>query len=174
MKIKSSLITVSILLTAIFVFNSSNAQADVHVYDNNNQYLGILLGLGGEDVAVFIPSLGASWEADYDLGYIEACPGTAYFEFANCNGLPYENDPFPVVQDLSGSSLGKFYVVDFNSKNTFSPGSYIDRNCDCQPASGEPSVVHYQLTEVQMPFTTPIALPLRFEVRTRAVVIPLN
>ena len=60
MKIKSSIITVSILLMAIVVFNSSNAQAEVQVYDNNDQYLGILLELGDTQFSVFIPALGAS------------------------------------------------------------------------------------------------------------------
>ena len=76
---KYRLLSVHILLMAVLVFNSSDAQAEVHVYDNNNQYLGIMT------------------EAEY-----------------------------------------------------------------------------YPYVEVQIPFTTPVALPLRFEVRTRTVVIPLN
>jgi len=172
MKRKSFLITAIALISAIVILNTSIAKADVHVYDNDNQYLGILLDLSTEDFDVFIPSLGAKWGADYDE--IDSCPGSAFFESADCSGTPYEKDPLPEIQDLSGSSLGGFYVPDYNSRKTFLPGSYIDSNCDCQLNSFFPSTEHYQLTGVQMPFTTPVALPLRFKVLTRAVVIPLN
>ena len=50
MKTKSSLIAVSILLMAVLVFNSSDAQAEVHVYDNNHQYLGIMTEMGNDDI----------------------------------------------------------------------------------------------------------------------------
>jgi hypothetical protein len=166
MKSKSFLISAIILISAIVALNPSIAKADILVYDNDNQYLGILLELGGENLDVFIPSLGASWKADYDEGDIEPCPGSAYFENSSCTGTPYENDRLPAIQDLSGSSLAKFYVVDFNSKKTFVPGSYIDSNCDCQVNSFYPWAEHYQLIEVQMPFTTPVALPLSFKVQT--------
>jgi hypothetical protein len=77
-------------------------------------------------------------------------------------------------QILSGSLLGGFFIPDCNQKKTFNPGSRIDSNCLCQLGDPGSPEEHYQLIEVQMPFTTPIALPLRFEVETRVVILPMD
>ena len=86
-----NLITVTaILLLAMVLLNPSFAIADVHVYDDNNQYLGILIELGGEDFSVFVPSVKASYGVDYEENV--DCPDTAYFENTGCTGIPYEKD----------------------------------------------------------------------------------
>ena len=61
MKSKSFLITTIVLFSVIVALNPSIAKADILVYDNNNQYLGLLLELGDTQLSLFIPSLGASW-----------------------------------------------------------------------------------------------------------------
>jgi len=68
MKCKRIIIAAIIFLFASMVFNSSSAEADIHVYDKNSQYLGILIGMDfGDPIDLFIPSLGATFKysADY-------------------------------------------------------------------------------------------------------------
>ncbi|UCD90313.1 MAG: hypothetical protein JSW04_02410 [Desulfobacterales bacterium] len=173
MKTRYSVLAVIIIFSAIVMFNSSIAKADVHVYDNNNQYLGLLIDLGDSNLEIFIPSLKANWS--YDLGELSSCLWEyPIFNSGNCSGTPYSDGPLPEVYDLTGTSLGAFYIPQYAGRTTFTPGSYYDENCQCQPNVFYPNTEYYPLTEVQMPFTTPVALPLRFEVKNRAVVIPLN
>jgi hypothetical protein len=83
MKIRSFLITVIMLISATVALTPSIAKADIYVYDNNDQYLGILLELKAGYLTVFMPSLGASWYIEYDeIGY---CFDTAYFDSEDCS-----------------------------------------------------------------------------------------
>jgi hypothetical protein len=173
MKSKRFLITAIILISATVALTPSIAKADVYVYDNDNQYLGILLELKAGHLNLFMPSLGASWYIEYDeIGY---CYNTAYFDSADCSGTPYlrSDEPLPEAIDLSNSPIGGFYKSDYNGKRTFTPGSYYESNCQCQ-IGPQLSDEYIPLTQVQMPFTTPVALPLKFKVRTKTVVVPLS
>ena len=173
MKKKRFLIAVMVLFSIIRILNSSIARAEVLVYDNNNQYLGILDGMYNTDFYVFIPSLNAIYGVAYD--YDTPCfSNPAYFESTNCSGTPYAKGPLPSIFDLSGTPHGNFYLPKFSGKKTFSASSSYGWDCQCRVLSGEQPTEYYPLVEVQLPFTTPIALPLIFEVRNRAVVIPLN
>ncbi|MBT8323599.1 MAG: hypothetical protein KJO94_08975 [Eudoraea sp.] len=167
-------IAVIILLLVIIVFHSSMACADIQVYDNNNQYLGIMTEMGSDEIYIFIPTLGGILQ--YSTDYSGWCGDEleVFFESNDCSGTPYAKGAFPLIFDLSPTPIEGFYKVDFSSKKTFTPGSYYDFDCTCQPNTYYPSAEYYPYVQVQLPFTTPIALPLKFEVRTRAVVIPLN
>ena len=171
MKNKNFLITAIILISVTVALSPSMAKADVYVYDNNNQYLGILLDLSDDYLVVFLPSLGASWSIEYDADF--PCSQDVYFDSADCSGTPYLSDPLPEVVDLSNSLIGGFYKSDYNGKRTFTPGSRYDFDCQCQMGP-QPSDEYYPLTQAQMPFTTPISLPLSFKVRTKTVVVPLS
>jgi len=173
MKRKSFLITAIILFSAIAILNTSIAKADVHVYDDNNQYLGIVLAMNPFAVEIFIPSKGARWHSNNSIQ--PGCPlDRIYFESDNCTGTPYSDGSNPIIHDL-GTLLGGFYQQDYSGKKTIEPGSSYYFDCQCYSTAGSPSAEYYPLTQqVQMPFTTPIAQPLRFEVQNRAVVIPLN
>lgn len=148
------------------------AEAEIKVYDNNNQYLGVLLDYNPAHLVVFIPSLAASWEFDTRSG--AGCPETdVVFESADCSGTPYMWGPHSVIFDLN-TLLGEFYKADYSGKKNITPASSYDDDCQCRQDTWKAMDYYPMTNEVQMPFTTPIALPLRFEVRTRAVVIPLN
>jgi len=173
MKNKSFLITTIVLFSVIVTLNPSIAKADIQVYDNNNQYLGLLLELGDTQLSVFIPSLGASWIFQPN-GSPCGDEAQAYFVSSDCSGQPFSRGPLPYINDLTETDLAGYFKPDYSSKDNITPGSYIEFNCVCQSTSGYPQGEYYPLNQVQMPFTTPIALPLRFEMRTRTVVIPLN
>lgn len=167
MKNRSLLISAYVLISAILALGPSIVKADVQVYDKNNQYLGILLDLNNQYLSVFIPSLDAGWFIETDSQ--GQCDYTV-FESNNCTGTPYAEMeyPLPYLYDLSHSPHASFYKPD-NSKKTFTPASNYDSDCQCQIGT-QPNDEYYSLTQVQAPFTTPIALPLRFEVQTQTTV----
>ena len=171
MKRKGFIIVAIFLFATVLVLYSAIARADIQVYDNDNQYLGLLLELDRGHFAVFVPSASASW--DHAFGDNPDCPAltTIYFDSSDCTGTPYVGSQGPEIWDLSNFN-GGFYKADYNGKKTITPGSYLQSDCSCQTSTGS-NQEYYPLVQVQVPFTTPLAWPLRFEVRTRAVVIPL-
>ena len=169
MKNKLFLVTATILISVSLAFTPSIAEADIHVYDKNNQYLGIMVELNRWELVTFLPSLSATWELDYDD---EGLCGEAFFDSADCSGTAYIDLPLPSMVDLSNSAIGGFYKPDYNGKRTFAPGSAINSmDCQCQ-VGAIPSAEYYPLIQVQMPFTTPIALPLSFKVETKSEIMP--
>jgi hypothetical protein len=174
MKSKSFLITIIIIFSAAVVLTPSIAKADILVYDNNDQYLGIQVLMLGDDIDLFIPSLGGTFH--YSTDYSGWCDDElrVYFASGDCTGTPYAKDPFPQIFDFSPTPIEGFYKVDYNGKQTFTPGSYYDWDCACDSNPGEPNAEYYPFVQVQMPFSTPVALPLKFKVRTKTVVVPLS
>jgi hypothetical protein len=178
MKSKSFLIIAIVLFSVVVALNPSIAEADIFVYDNNNQYLGIMTHMNDDDVELFIPSLGGTFK--YAPDYSGWCGDelSVFFESNDCSGTYYSDGPFPLIFDFSPLSVVGFYKADYSGKKTFTPGSYYEYDCFCQENTNAyyhyPSAEYYPYVQIQMPFTTPIALPLKFKVRTRAVVIPLN
>ena len=158
-----NLIPVSIFLLLVgLIFHSSISNAQVAVYDNNDQYLGILMELDDDEFEVFIPSLETSWNHSRDEDDLNR--ESAYFESSDCTGTPYSNGPFPRIHDLTASSVGGYHKPNYSGKKTITPASMVNGdNGQCQQISGT-SAEYYPLTEVDMPFTTPIALPLKYNI----------
>ncbi|MBW2435944.1 MAG: hypothetical protein PVH74_07665 [Desulfobacterales bacterium] len=173
MRLKILLFAAYILISAIVTLNPSISAADVYVYDNNNQNLGILLGMEGDNMDLFIPSIGGVLKFSYDYSGWCGDEINVVFNSDDCSGTPYERDPNPIILDLSVISLSGFYKVDYNGRQTFTPRSYYDESCNCRLDPGDPNAEYYPFVQVQGPFNTPIALPLNFKIRTKSVVVPL-
>ena len=162
MKIRRTfVISTFIFLVIIFLLNNT-ASSETKVYDNNNQYLGLLLDLRNTYLTVFIPSLGASWHIAYDTP--NKCTYGVMFESTDCTGQPYafSRGPLPEIHDFTNHSLGGYYVPDHSAKKTITDRSYINEACTCRNGTNEPSEA-IPLVEVEMPFAIPIELPIRFE-----------
>ena len=174
MKTRCSGVTAIILFSAIVIFNSSIARAEVHVYDNNNQYLGVMAFMDGAGIDLFIPSLGGTFR--YSNDYSGWCGDELelIFESTDCTGTAYSSSPFPMIYDFSDCSITGTYKSDYSGKISITPRSSYDWEQNCQDIDLPPAGEYYPYVQVQLPFTTPVALPLRFEIRNRAVVIPLN
>jgi len=169
MKRKSFLMTVIILISVSVALTPSFTKADILVYDNNDQYLGILLDLSYVSFKVFIPSLGASlpissWGGVGQSFYL----AFYYFDSTNCSGTPYASQPLPEILDFSSTPFGGIRKPDYNGRRTFSPESDYSSEIGCTERSSA-NDEYVPITPVQLPFTTPIALPLRFEVETLTV-----
>jgi hypothetical protein len=175
MKSKRFLITAIILISVTVALTPSIAKADILVYDNNDQYLGIQVYMHDDDMDLFISSLGGTFRFTYDDSGDCGDEIRAVFQSGDCSGTPYSANALPQIFDFKDCPIEGFYKVDFNGKQTFTPGShYIDWGDGCEATGQYPSADYYPWVEVQMPFTTPVALPLKFKVRTKTVVVPLS
>lgn len=170
---KSKLTVVISVIFAILICVFPNISiAEIKVYDNNNQYLGILIDMEDQQMlTVFIPSINASYRLEklkvenpnkcsYNYALI--------FESDDCSGTPYTYGPFPVVVDLKCQPYDGYYLPDLKSGKQFESKSMLfpDLNGNMTLCSPPPTVnssmLYYEIKEVQLPFTTPIALPVRF------------
>ena len=90
-----------------------------------------------------------------------------WFETIDCSGTPYTLNPFPAVLDLKCPPYDGYYLPDLNSVKQFSPKSILagdfEGNTSCNEIASQPSFLLYGIKPIQLPFTTPIALPVRFE-----------
>ena len=148
MKNKCFLMTAIILISVAVVLMPFITKADIHVYDKNNQYLGILMEMGEQNGGdLFIPSLGGFFTFNKDL---ESCgrEEILFFVGDNCTGTPYSEHPNPVIFDLGNCQIA---------------------GCRTNDGNYPPSAEYYPYVQVQIPFTIPFARPLRFEVETQTV-----
>ncbi len=101
-----------------------------------------------------------------------------FYQYSNCTGLPvqvYEiSSPLsPQVLKGIGSAEGKYFVYEqktFNNLNNITTESFTTTQengtkvCTNQVNTGASSVPStFELKEVTLPFTLPVALPLRYE-----------
>ena len=168
-------IVICISLIILICSLSTYTNAEIKIYDNNNQYLGILLNMETADkMTVFIPSINASYM--FEKGRLEnpnACSFyyTIYFESNDCSGTPYSLGPFPVVIDLKCPPYDGYYLPDLSSGKQFVPKSYLsgdfltgDPICGLYSTGGIPFKIYYEINEIQLPFSLPIAFPLNFKI----------
>jgi hypothetical protein len=147
--------------------------AEIKVYDNNNKYLGILLDMesaGG--MTIFIPSINASLTFyEIEIHNPDSCTpisNSFIFESNDCSGTPYIQGSFPNARYNNCQPIDPgYYMPDTNSPGQFVPKSFLYGDINGRPACGEieswPSYPFYEAKKIQLPFTTPIALPVRFE-----------
>ena len=169
MKSRSLTVLAIVLVLVIVILNPCIAKADIKVYDNNNRYLGIFMELEDRTIGIFIPSLSAVLIVYPGKNPAMECGDrfNPVFESNDCSGTPYSSGPFPLIDDFSPTPReGGFYKTDYIGKKTFTPGSHYNWPfCECQQTTIFPAAEYYPMVEVQLPFTTPIAFPLRFEAR---------
>lgn len=146
--------------------------AEIKVYDHNNQYLGITSGIGGnQNLSVFIPSIKASysiWHTEIEKPDWCIVTDSVVFESDDCSGTPYARGTFPHVINFNCQPYDGHYLPDISSGKKFTPKSMHISDMAigeliCTSYIGPPELTFYEIKEIQLPFTTPIALPVRFE-----------
>jgi hypothetical protein len=161
------------LLVFVMGFVSiATAFSEVHVYDANDQYLGLYMGTDNDGffIEIYVPNLGNSIiviENDIQDA------STICFESEDCSGTAYEDTlvprypVFPLY--LKGDCQDKYYYRLPVDQKKITPKSYLS-GCQCIQYPGSPSFNGYfELVEVpksSFPFTLPLALPLKLKYST--------
>ena len=178
-----------ILLTLlVFLLLTSICSAgEIKVYDADDQYLGILLSTSVYETTIFIPALGVSAHvtnhqyfqtsnvADIKKhGNVSSMGETDKVVFSNskCTGTPHFDAAYPAL--IKFRCDDKYYKTNGTFKS-LNPAYKRKSNCDCDSDTPLPTVGYFQeLEETTLPFSTPLALPLKFRNSKGAVVIPLG
>ena len=173
------------LTLALLMFIPSISLAEIRVYDANDQFLGILLDANLDNpsasnaeqthVEIFIPTLNtvttirAGWPDWQDAGTITHLNGslTYFHEDPDCTGTLYTWGAGLGVTGLwFDMSTSKYYitipgVVEASIMSSRSPG----QECLNQPTPYLRNDVFrtIEVPEQGIPFTMPVALPLRYE-----------
>jgi hypothetical protein len=142
-----------------------NAQKIPLVYDANEQLLGILPSNSDGFLSVFIPALSRFIFLSPDDGDVHSFYPSVYlyFEDNKCLGKPYLDTSMRYLVFKLGSNYYKADDVAAQPK-TINSLSYPmwDGGRQCQTRSSTDTPV-LPFTQVELPFTMPVALPLHFE-----------
>ena len=177
MKVMKSLGCALVLIFCVSTIGSIAAHAEVVAYDANGQFLGILQ-LAGNVANIYIPSLDRVVKIDYLSGEVSG-GGILLFNGAACFGDLAEGAGFymppPAAYEIIRFGISSYYTgervapqIEFIQSQLFQDGVTCIPVETPQPPSNPPTLGADRPTvpafEIQLPFTTPVALPLRFEV----------
>jgi len=142
--------------------SSMRASAGVKVYDANDQFLGILLDEEGSPyyrMKVFVPSLSRAVLIGYADGEIPF--NHIYLPTDDCSGIPYGN---PAMRyQVFQTSDGRYFTSEDSQVETISVSSQLYYGVTCWKFSPV-SMTVIPLREIMtLPFSLPIAHPLKFE-----------
>ena len=138
--------------------------AGIGVFDANGQYLGILVSDQGSEVLVFILNLKNITKILKSDGTIFRGTRDVLYDYANCTGnayvqLPYNN----LLNGLIHKFGERYYTGGVPQQETVNVISRLVGNeCKTEPdvLTADPVI---EVLEEDIPFTLPIAIPLRYE-----------
>ncbi len=164
MRRKTHLAALMISVSTILVLAIPSAQADVHVFDANDQYLGVLTDGGGQGFfTVLIPKLVTMIKISTESGEVADVYGPL-FESNDCSGTPYfRGNRMYWIQKMDD----KYFIGENFPPVVRSLSSWL-QNGTCDPDYDHeiPVVPMIEVEEESIPFSVPVALPLRFELRS--------
>ena len=143
----------------------------ISAYSATDEYIGNLIELGGNTVRVWVPSLKIFTVFDISVGMSQAAPGDLHYEYPNCEGTPY----IPLSGDLSynycirtatvATNVFKHYVHANTTPSVITRVS-VRRGYPpypCEVGTGITEEGFIRLSEVTLPFTYPVEVPLTLE-----------
>lgn len=152
---------IGVLLVTLFLFNliQNTAEAEVMVYDANEQYLGILMDHGLSAIKVLVETPGLLVQISTSSGSLISLYGAPlYFTSANCTGTPYMSS---VATYVGINNHGTVYIGEKVAPYDVSTNSYMSpTEGTCVTSSENLKLVQAQ--ELSLPLNLPAALPFRF------------
>ncbi len=149
----------------------------IKVYDANGQVLGIVTTYDGSNDTIYSPTLARFiylriGDQSYDGTF--SPNGSANYQSTNCTGTPYINTDQTTAFNTLFAGPDNFYIVpNSETPTTITTNSVqywdsIHNQYSCCPSTtctfGSPSTIQaYQLHQVTLPFSVPLALPLQFK-----------
>jgi len=172
-----------ILAFTLLWVSSGTAMAEMKLYDADDQFLGIFLGVDDGPI-VYLSSLGMAVPLRLDetilpKGKFSDVPTEPfYYTLSDCEGQPYVyggHGNAKVIYKKGGTN--NHYVVDIEQSNLFNPASYLDESGTCHNSSGpKGNAFYFRVQPVTLPFSTPVKHPFKWEYtesKSKVVVIPL-
>ena len=165
MIVRIFLMFVAVLFVNVFTLGMFKAQAEMAVYDGNNEYLGVLAGTPSSFIPVFIPSISIILSIDTANGHV--WPGDKWFESDDCTGPAYVESRFMFrLYGFNGEYYtGENVVPVLRRIESRDSGGYCSSGYECDPC-GSPlyTVPVRKISRSDIP-KLPVALPLRLKYR---------
>jgi hypothetical protein len=133
-------------------------QSQIRVMDNNDQYLGNLIGVG-EVLVIYLPSLKRMIHIDFVSGEVYGAYGIWYTS-TDCSGIGYSE---PITMYRICVNNGKYYAGAVTESVKKYNNSYRNFSGDCIINSFSSEIDSIPVDEVTLPFTVPVAIPIRFD-----------
>ena len=155
--------------------NSSSKQ--LKTYDANNQELGIVTTYDGSNDTIYSPTLARFIYlriSDQSFDGTFSPNGSPNYQSNNCTGTPYINADQTSVYNSLFAGPDNFYIVPSSetpttiTTNSVISWDFTHHQFSCCPSPtctfGPPVTTQvYQLHQVTLPFSVPLALPLQFK-----------
>jgi hypothetical protein len=134
----------------------------IQVYDADDQYLGILVSYGRPQ-AIYTPDLQTVTLIELDTGHIVF--GDLTFESNDCTGIGYGDNDF-MFRHPDGFGGNRYYKPILKTvtiiRNSYRRGSF-EGICLGRPGDEYSCYNLVEISEEDIPFNLPVALPLRYE-----------
>jgi len=165
-----------ILSLCIILFSFTVAQAEIAVYNANNQFIGYLLGsstaYSDTSLQVYVPSL--SRIIDFTGLTYDGYSFKLYVEYILTLWYAYDCLGSPYASYMSGGASNyriyvnndKYYVVDSVTPTLKTFYSFRGGGIECQSYSSGQTFYAVPMREVSLPFTLPLTEPLQFKIET--------
>ena len=170
-----------IIFLAGFIFSASRAEAEINVYDNDGQHLGVLISQTSYGVTTWLPSTGKFLYFHYaseggevtSLTHCDLSGVDVIYKTSDCSGTPYvwirdsmdtRFHSYPFLADACGSYLTP---KDPKMVETVTGKAYRSSwDCECHEYQEkyQEDVQALELVETSAPpFTLPVSLPFTYE-----------
>jgi hypothetical protein len=151
---------------------SPGTPGGIIVRSATDEYLGVVssMGVGSQSCQVFIPTLQKFIQLDVSSGQITSAQHTVFYTQENCGGNPHTTadgsddyrDYYSIGHGKMSATERTFYLFSlqreqFHTLSFRRPGEPYGCQNDIDDHLG------VALTEVTLPFTYPVAVPLQFE-----------
>jgi len=161
---------VSLFLASLVVCISEGG-AEITVYDNDGQYLGILITARSEGdeswVFIFVPSVNVFVRLINSPSSPKHCDAVvipAWFESDDCTGIPYLKRDAPYTYRWVGKTCAGKYVTPGESKDITLKSYRMPDDCECIKIQDPEECKAIELVDPPpQPFDVPVSLPFRFE-----------
>lgn len=161
---KTVIYIISISFLILFFFASCKKVDEISVYDDDDQYLGILVTFDYNYIRVFVPSTGYFVRLSSPECDVTTIP--IVFETFDCTGTAYfQNSVTPVIPlypSLQKACTGSYFILQREEK-TVNINSILESGCTCATTSLPNTKVLELVPTSAPPFTLPASLPLRYE-----------
>jgi len=139
------------------------AMGEVHVYDADGHYIGIVIGHQDTDIRgihIFVPKMGKTILLDKETGDIGHCP-YLYYSSYDCTGPAYSDGPRDIIFKVPG--VRAYRIVESGALTQTYIGSFNYYGYCYSTGEIYPLAESKEVLKAQIPFTLPVALPLQYK-----------
>jgi hypothetical protein len=148
--------------TAVTMNQGAAGSGEIKAYDANGQYLGIFIEEDSNTLHIYVPSLKKIVWILLEDGNLDG--GDLYFTSSDCSGQPYAGLFWSSMYEVF-KNYGKYYAAVEMAPLSLTSLSFkgTDGQCRLVPQAYQNPPLVNVIEGISLPFTLPVALPVRLE-----------